>query len=150
MRSVRTLLRHVISYWPPLLGAGIRVVRVSDDMLAVDVRLGFARLMRNGHGTQFGGSLFAMTDPFYPLMLQHHLGRDYIVWDQAASIEYVSPGRGPVTASFRLTEARIEEIRAAASGGAKTLPAFDVEILDKAGGVVARVKRVVYVRKKAK
>src|SRR5260370_9238958 len=37
-------------------------------------------------GTHFGGSLFAMTDAFY--MLMHHLGRDYPVWDNAATILY--------------------------------------------------------------
>lgn len=35
-----------------------------------------------------------MTDPFYALLLMHRLGSRYHVWDQAASIEFVAPGRG--------------------------------------------------------
>jgi hypothetical protein len=35
---------------------------------------------------QFGGSLFALTDPFYMIMLATNLGPEYVVWDKAASI----------------------------------------------------------------
>ena len=34
--------------------------------------------MENYVGTQFGGSLYSMVDPFYRLMLMENLGRDYI------------------------------------------------------------------------
>ena len=44
-----------------------------------------------------------MTDPFYMLMLMENLGRDYIVWDKAASIRFRKPGKGKVKAEFRLT-----------------------------------------------
>ena len=36
-----------------------------------------------------------MTDAFYMLMLMANLGRDYIVWDKAASIRDRKPGKGP-------------------------------------------------------
>ncbi len=139
---------RVISLWPPLLFNGIHVTAVSADSRAVDVRLRLLLWNRNLYGTQFGGNLFAMTDPFYPLMLQRNLGRDYIIWDQAAQIEFLSPGRGPVTAAFRLTEERIAEVRAATAGGEKYLPVFEVEILAKDGTLVARATRTIYVRRK--
>ena len=61
-------------------------------------------LNRNYVGTHFGGSLFAMTDPFYMLMMMRNLGPDYIVWDKhRGSISGVPPGAayGPTSGSAR-------------------------------------------------
>ncbi len=78
---------------------------------------------RNYVGTQFGGSLYSMVDPFYMLMLMENLGRDYIVWDKAASIDFISPGKGPVYAEFFIDEALLDEVRRQTEGGEKYLPA---------------------------
>jgi acyl-coenzyme A thioesterase PaaI-like protein len=104
-------LRRWINLWPPFLGAGIRVKRIAPDMKAVDVEMKLRWWNANYVGTHFGGSLFAMTDAFYMLMLMTQLGRDYIVWDKAATIRYKKPGRGKVRAEFRLSDAQIEDIR---------------------------------------
>ena len=95
-------LRRAVNFWPPFLGAGIRVERVASDMKSVDVEMKLRWWNANYVGTHFGGSLFAMTDAFYMLMLMANLGRDYIVWDKAASIRYRRPGKGTVHAEFRL------------------------------------------------
>ena len=142
------LLRWGMNLWPPFRGAGIRVRHVADDWSEVRVELNAGRLRRNYIGTHYGGSLFSMTDPFYALMLIHRLGERYLVWDQAASIDFVSPGRGTVTAVFSLSEERVREIAGQASGGQKVLPQFDVEVKDQAGELVARVKKTLYVRLK--
>lgn len=147
--SARTLVRGM-HLWPPFLGAGIRLRRMSEDFREAEVELRLGRLNRNAVGTQFGGSLFAMTDPFYAIMLMRNLGREYLVWDKAASIEYLAPGRGTVRASFELPEVRLAEIRAQAAGGEKVLPEFDTDILDAKSEIVARVHRTVYVRLKPK
>jgi len=65
---------------------------------------------RNAIGSHFGGSLYAMTDPFYVIMLIKALGRGYIVWDKAASIEFVKPGYGTVTADFSLSDKDVGQI----------------------------------------
>jgi acyl-coenzyme A thioesterase PaaI-like protein len=141
-------LRRFMNLWPPLLFAGIRV-KVSDARFRhFEVELKLRWWNRNMMGTQFGGSLFAMTDPFYMLMLSENLGPDYVVWDKAANIDFIAPGRGRVYALFHVSPERLEEIRAGTAGGEKYLPQFYVDITDKAGAVIARVKRVLYVRKK--
>ncbi|MDK9698205.1 MAG: DUF4442 domain-containing protein [Siculibacillus sp.] len=140
--------RRLMNLWPPFFFAGIRVTRIAADWREVDVEMRLGRLNRNYVGTHFGGSLFAMTDPFYMLMLVHVLGRDHVVWDKAATIDYVKPGRGTVTASFRLEEERIAEILAATADGAKALPVFRCDVLDTEGGLVARIDRTLYVRRK--
>jgi acyl-coenzyme A thioesterase PaaI-like protein len=136
-------LRH-IGWWPPLLGTSIRVTRLDDDLRAVDVEMRLTRWNRNYMGVHFGGSLFAMTDPFYMIMLATNLGREYVVWDKAASIRYKKPGKGRVRAEFRLTEERLAEIRAAIEVEGRQDARFLVEVKDDEGGVVAEVERVIY------
>jgi len=143
-------LRKGMKWWPPFLGAGIRVQSFSDDFRDAVVELNLGRLNRNAVGTQFGGSLYSMTDPFFAIMLMHNLGDRYLVWDKSGSIEYVAPGRGTVRARFALTEERVAEIRAQAAGGEKIFPEFEVDVKDEAGAVVARVRKILYVRLKAK
>jgi uncharacterized protein DUF4442 len=104
-------LRRWINLWPPFLGAGIRITGIAPDMKSIDVEMKLRFWNANYVGTHFGGSLFAMTDAFYMLMLMHHLGRDYIVWDKAATIRYKKPGRGTVRVEFRLTDAQVEDVR---------------------------------------
>ncbi len=142
------LLRRGMGWWPPFLGAGIRVRSFAEDFRDVVVELKLGRLNRNYVGTHFGGSLYAMTDPFYMIMLLHHLGRDHLVWDKEGRIEYVAPGRGTVTAHFALSEARVAEIRAQAAGGERVLPEFGVDVVDEAGATVAKVHKTIYVRLK--
>ena len=151
MRLNANLLRRGMGWWPPFLGAGIRVRSLAEDFRDAVVELRFGRLNRNYVGTQFGGSLYTMTDPFFAIMLMHNLGGEYLVWDKSGSIEYVAPGRGTVHAHFVLTEQRIAEIRAEAAGGGKVLPEFHVEVRHaEDDSLVALVRKTLYVRLKPK
>ena len=141
-------LRFGMNLWPPFLGAGIRVRHIAADWSEAIVELRQGLMNRNYVGTHYGGSLFSMTDPFYALMLMQLLGGRYLVWDQAASIEFVAPGRGTVRAVLRLTKEDVERIRAQAASGEKVLPEFEVGIRDGAGALVARVHKTLYVRLK--
>src|SRR5512139_68853 len=148
MRFSARQLQKGMKWWPPFLGAGIRVKSLSEDFRDAVVELRLGRLNRNYVGTHFGGSLYAMTDPFFMIMLLHNLGEEYVVWDKSGSIEYVAPGRGTVSAHFHLSEKRLRDIRAEAAGGGKILPEFEVSVKDEAGTIVARVKKTLYVRLK--
>ncbi len=137
-----------INMWPPFLGAGIKVMRMDEDMRAVDVEMKLTKLNRNYVGTHYGGSLYSMADPFYMLMLLANLGREYIVWDKAATIRFKKPGKGTVRAEFRLSEDQIEEVREKLKHQPKVEPTFLVEIKDAHGTVIAEVEKLLYVRKK--
>ncbi len=139
---------RAINLWPPLLGAGIRVRRMDPDMKAVDVEMKLRPWNRNYVGTHYGGSLYSMADPFYMLMLMANLGRDYVVWDKAATIRFKKPGKGTVRAEFRISDAQVEEIRQRLQTERKVEPTFTVEIKDESGAVIAEVEKVLYVRKK--
>jgi acyl-coenzyme A thioesterase PaaI-like protein len=145
--SARTL-RHVLNLWPPFLFAGIHVAAIGDDFRSARVELRMRPWNRNYVGTHFGGSLFAMTDPFWMLLVLHALGDGYIVWDKAATIDFEKPGRGRVHAEFVLDDATLAELRAAAAGGDKVLRWFDAPVRDASGDVVAMVRKQLYVRRK--
>jgi hypothetical protein len=118
-------------------------------MKSLDVEMKLRFWNANYVGTHFGGSLFAMTDAFYMLMLMHHLGRDYIVWDKAATIRYKKPGRGRVRAEFRLTDAQIGDVRQKLKTLPQYEPVFVVEVKDESGRVIAEVEKLLHVRKRA-
>ncbi|CAL9363697.1 hypothetical protein SUDANB95_00718 [Actinosynnema sp. ALI-1.44] len=147
-RMKASRLRRGMNLWPPFLFAGIRVVALSDDYRYAKVRMRLRWYNRNYVGTHFGGSLFAMTDPFWMLLVLRHLGRDHVVWDRAGEIDFVKPGRGTVHAEFRLTDEHLDELRAQAADGGKALLWFPVDVVAEDGTVVARVRKQVYARRK--
>jgi acyl-coenzyme A thioesterase PaaI-like protein len=144
----RKKLQRLLTYYPPFLGAGIRVKRVSDDLRTVEVHLPLRFWNRNYVGTHFGGSLYAMCDPFFMLILINNLGTDYIVWDKSATIRFKKPGKGTVKAVFHISQERIEEIRAQADTQGKVEPLFQVQVTDQQGNVVAEIDKLLYVRRK--
>lgn len=148
MEMTPRLLRLGLNLWPPFLFTGIHVDAIGADWRSARVELRLRPWNRNYVGTQFGGSLFAMTDPFWMLLMLHALPRDYIVWDKAGEIEFVKPGRSTVHAEFRIDDAVIEEIKAAAAGGDKVLRWFDTDVIDAEGEVVAKVRKQLYIRLK--
>jgi acyl-coenzyme A thioesterase PaaI-like protein len=141
-------MRRLLSTFAPYLGAGIRVTNIAEDFSSARVEMGQHWYNTNYVGTHFGGSLYSMVDPMYMLLLMRRLGNDYIVWDKSASIDFIRPGKGRVMARFELTDERVDQIRAATEGGDKILPEWDVDIVDESGELVARVHKVLYVRRK--
>jgi len=143
----RKRLQRLLKCYPPFLGAGIQVKRISEDMRTIEVHMPLRFWNRNYVGTHFGGSLYSMCDPFFMLILANHLGPDYIVWDKAATIRFKKPGKGLVKATFNIPEERVNEIRALAEAG-KVEPQFQSQVTDAEGNVIAEVDKVLYVRKK--
>ncbi len=142
------LLRILGNFYPPFLGAAIRVTRVASDYTELDVRMKLTWYNRNYVGTQFGGSMYSMTDPFYMLMLINNLGRNYVVWDKGAQINFVKPGRGTVFAYFRLSHIQISEIKLKADSLEKYIFDLPVQVVDMNNEVVAEITKTIYIRKK--
>ncbi len=142
------LFKTFLNFWGPYRGAGIRVVEIAPDFGRIVVKLRETRNNRNAVGTHFGGSLYSMCDPFYMLMFIARLGKDYVVWDKAASIDFERPGKGTVTATFTLTAEDDAKVRRETEGGARYTPTYVVEVMDATGQRVARIDKVLYFRRK--
>ncbi len=141
-------MRMLLNIWPPFLGAGIRVRRLGSGWTEIDVEMKLRWWNRNYVGTHYGGSLYSMTDPFLMLMLIENLGKDYLVWDKSASIRFKKPGRGTVSASFRLSQEQIREIKQALNSQEKIERVFTVEVKDESGSAVAEIEKLLHVRRK--
>lgn len=148
MRLRQLFLEKVINWYGPFLGAGVKLEKMTKDYRHARVSMPLTFYNKNYMGTQFGGSLYAMVDPWYMLMLIKNLGRDYIVWDKAATIQFKKPGRGKVTAEFNLTDNHLAEIRKHLETEKKMDYHFKVEIKDDEGKLIAEVDKVLYIRKK--
>ena len=146
MNLRQRLLERFINIYPPFIGAGIHS-RIVDER-SVDVEMKLTSFNRNLVGVHFGGSLYAMCDPWFMLILMRLLGSDYIVWDKAANIQFKLPGRGKVKARFHIPVERVEQIRMDADQAGKIEPTFSVDVLDEQGEVVAHVEKLLYVRRK--
>ncbi len=148
MKTTPSLLKRLLNIYPPYLGAGIKIDYISPDWMQLRVSMNLRWYNRNAVNTHFGGSLYSMIDPHLMLMLLELLGRDYVVWDQAAEITFLKASRKTVTAHIELTEADLNRIKFHTAEGKKYLPEFEIAITDPEGELVAKVIKTLYVRKK--
>ncbi|HMV44348.1 MAG TPA: DUF4442 domain-containing protein, partial [Leptospiraceae bacterium] len=86
-------------------------------------------------------------DPFYMFILMENLGENYLVWDKAASIEFVKPGTGTVYATFEVSKEEIESIKQEVDIQGKLNKIFHAEIKLENGEVISRVEKTLYIRK---
>ena len=142
------ILKHMMNIWPPFMGAGIKVLRIADDYREIEVALKQKWFNKNIVGSHFGGSLYAMVDPFYMLMLMNILGNEYIVWDKFAGIDFIAPGKGTVTATFTLNETQIENIKQETDSCDKYIAVLPVDIKNDKNEIVATATKHIYVRRK--
>lgn len=91
--------------------------------------------------------MYAAVDPIYMVMLIHNLGDDVRVWDKAARIRFLQPGRETLFARFVLGEDELEAIRSALDGAPKVDRTYRVELVDAGGEPHAEVEKVVHVRR---
>ncbi|MFD6351546.1 DUF4442 domain-containing protein [Nocardia tengchongensis] len=141
------VVRRIMSLYPPLLGAGVRITHIADDWTRVVATHRIRRWNRNPNRAAFGGTLYAMTDPFFGIMARGQLGAGYRVWTSGASIEFIAPGRELVTAAMSLPREEVAAIRAATDDGSKSITSHTAEVVSSAGVLVARVTQQLYVRR---
>jgi acyl-coenzyme A thioesterase PaaI-like protein len=142
------LMRHFVNLWPPFLGAGIRVIEAKKDFTYMRVELKRSWYNMNYVGTQFGGSIYAMVDPFFMLMLMNLLGKDYIVWDKAAHVKFIKPGRTRLFAEFRINPETVESVKNLTENGGKYIFDLPVDVYADNGEKVAHIVKTLYVKKK--
>lgn len=145
-----SVLKHILNWYGPYRGAGVKIKHLANDFTSATVQMPLRWYNKNYVGTHFGGSLYSMVDPFHMLLIMNQLGKDYIVWDKSAHIEFISPGTGTVTAHFEVTQAQIDDIKQNTASGNKYLPQFEVDVVNDNGKLVAKALKTLYIRKKPK
>jgi hypothetical protein len=139
---------RAMALYPPYLGAGVRVVEVGPGLRHLTVAMPLRGWNKNAVGTHFGGSLYSMCDPWFMLLLMMRLGRDFIVWDKSASIDFQRPGRGTVRATFGIDDAIVAAIRDEATSTGRSRPQLVADVVADDGTVVARVHKTLSVKPK--
>ncbi len=148
-KSSRRLIKW-INFYPPFLGMGIKVRSFADDFTRFEVQLRERWWNRNLYGTHFGGSLFAMADPFYMFVVAMNFGDGYIVWDKSAAIDFLKPGRGIVTGIFEISPQKLAAMRDEVDEHGKRTFHFETDLVNEQGEAVAHVNKEVYVRRKSR
>ncbi|MEO8634691.1 MAG: DUF4442 domain-containing protein [Gemmatimonadales bacterium] len=138
--------RWLFNWFPAYRGTGARIEYIADDWTEVRIRLDLSWRTRNYVGTIFGGSMYGAIDPIYMLMLIKCLGPDFVVWDKAAAIRFVRPGRSTLRTTFQLAPAIIAELRAAAMAHGKVEHDFEVELRDHDGVLCATCRKTLHIR----
>lgn len=132
------------SEFGPYAGAGIKIHTI--DAFTVESSMELTEANTNYVGTHFGGSLYSMCDPFFMFLLMQNLGEGYIVWDKAATIDFIKPGTGKVTARFHIPANELEQIKVELLKVRKMDRIFICEVKDEAGETVARMTKTLYIR----
>ena len=140
------LFKLRINTYAPYVGAGIKVEHIDLDQGLCVVSMPLNSLNKNIVGTQFGGSLYSMVDPFYMLMLMHQLGSAYVVWDKSSHIEFVAPGNTKVRTRIKIPTSEIATIRDLAKEGEAVFRDYTTDIVDEQQKIVATVTKTVYIR----
>jgi acyl-coenzyme A thioesterase PaaI-like protein len=140
------LLKLRLNTYAPYIGAGIKIDHISLDQGLCVVSMGLTTLNKNIVGTQFGGSLYSMVDPFYMLMLMHQLGSNYVVWDKSSHIDFVAPGNSKVTARMKIPSTEVITIQELAKDGEAVFREYKVDIVDDQQKLIATVTKNLYIR----
>ncbi|PQJ19652.1 DUF4442 domain-containing protein [Tenacibaculum sp. SG-28] len=107
----KTIFKYGFNLSPMYRRTTGRISELSADLFFARVKIPISYKNRNYVNSIFGGSLFTATDPIYMIQLMQILGKDYVVWDKAASINYRRPAKKDVYADFSFTKEEIEYIK---------------------------------------
>lgn len=140
------LLKLRLNTYAPYIGAGIKIDHISLDQGLCVVSMELTTLNKNIVGTQFGGSLYSMVDPFYMLMLMHQLGSNYVVWDKSSNIDFIAPGNSKVTARMKIPSTEVITIQELAKDGEAVFREYQVDIVDDQQKLIATVTKTLYIR----
>jgi hypothetical protein len=147
--SWRTRLeRWGFNFFPTYRSTGAWITYIADDYHEIRIRLPLGWRTKNYVGTMFGGSMFASGDGVFMVMLIKVLGRDYIIWDKAATVRFRKPARTTLYGRFLLSPEEIDGIRAGTAGGERVERTHRVELTDRDGTVHAEIDWLIHIRRR--
>jgi acyl-coenzyme A thioesterase PaaI-like protein len=142
------LIRFAFNLFPCYRRTGARIIYISPDVREVRIKLPLNWKTRGYNGTLFGGSMYACVDPVYMTMISWNLGRDYIAWDTAATVDFRKAGRSTLYSTFKLEPGMLESIREDVQTHARAERTFDVVLADDQGVAHAAFTKTIVVKKR--
>lgn len=133
---------------PPLWASGGRIKFISHDWQEIHVSLRLRPLTKNIVGTIFGGALYSSVDPIYMLMWMKILGDSYIIWDKAATIQFIRPGKGKLRARFLISDEEVQMVHKLFSEKDHFDREYTVYHVNERNKVVAKINKTIYFSKK--
>jgi len=126
----------------------VRITYIAPDVSEIRIKLPLNWKTRGYNGTIFGGSMYGAIDPVYMTMISWRLGRDYIAWDKAATMEFRKPGRTTLYATFRVSTEALDSMRSELEHADKIERQFDVALVDESAVIHASFKKTVQIKRR--
>lgn len=108
---ISTLYKYGFNYSPMYRRSTGKIISVSKDLSEILVKIPISWRNRNYMNTIFGGSMFSAVDPIPMIQLMNLLGKDYVVWDKSAQINFKRPAKENLYARFTCTEEELNSIK---------------------------------------
>jgi len=137
-------MRWGYNFWPCISCTGGKVEFISSDLHELHVSLKLNIRTRNRVGTVYGGSIYSSVDPYFMLMFMQILGKDYVVWDKAASVKFVKPIVNQVKCRFLITEELVEEVKQKIAAQGEYTFDLPLKYEDECGSVYAVFTKTIY------
>lgn len=142
------LMRYAFNFWPCIWCTGSRITFMAGNWRELHVQLSLNWRTRNRVGTVYGGSIYSSVDPYYMLLLMEILGKDYVVWDKAASMKFVRPITGKVKCRFLIDDETVAHIQSVIADKKESTFDFPLQFEDEEGKIYATFHKSVYVADK--
>jgi acyl-coenzyme A thioesterase PaaI-like protein len=140
--------RHGFNVFPSFRRSGGRVQFISSDWREMVVSLQLKWSTRNIVGTVFGGSIYASVDPIFMFQLMQLYGKNYVVWDKAASIRFLKPIKKKVFCRFLITDENLADIENQLNKEKRANLDLICKFEDHDGNVYAEITKTLYVAEK--
>jgi len=141
-------MRWGFNFWPCIWCTGGKVEFIAGDFKELHVSIKLNIRTRNKVGTVYGGSIYSSVDPYFMLMFMQILGKDYVVWDKAASVKFVRPIVDKVKCRFLITDELVEEVKQKVAAQGEYTFELPLKYEDEKGAVYAVFTKTVYAASK--
>ena len=101
------LLKIVMNFFPPLLINRVKIEKVDDKFMNLQVGVKYSWLNKNLQNSIFGGTIFSAIDPYFAVMywqIFNSRGIPMEVWIKKVEIRYRTAATSDLKISFKLTE----------------------------------------------
>ena len=144
------LFKYGFNLSPMYRRSTAKIIRVSKNLLKVQIKLPISYKNKNNVNSIFGGSLFSSVDPIPMVQLINIIGNDYVVWDKSAEIYFRKPAKENLFAEFIYTNVEIDEIKNRLRNENEIHIVKITSLTNKEKTIVyCEVKKTIYIAKKS-